>query len=317
MELTHIDSKNNPKMVDVGQKEITNRVAVASGRIYMTKEAFLAIKHDSGKKGPVLQTAVVAAVMGAKKTSELIPMCHPVSIDGVDIDIVDDELTYSYKLSATIKCGYKTGVEMEALSAVSIGLLTIYDMIKAIDKSMVIDDIKLEFKSGGKNGDFGRKKGKRFAVAFSGPHNSGKTTLIKKLIEKLSSKHRVIAIKHDPKDKAVFDREGKDSELFYRAGAEVFIFSDKKAANFLQSSLELKEIVKRAGEFDYLFLEGLREFELPRLGVFRDEFDPKYLEFVDAIISDRALDVGERELLDINDIDAVLGWIERNAKVLV
>ncbi|MFP4487364.1 MAG: cyclic pyranopterin monophosphate synthase MoaC, partial [Campylobacterales bacterium] len=102
MELTHIDSKNNPKMVDVGAKEVTQRVARASGRIYMSKEAFLAIKNDSGKKGPVLQTAVVAAIMGAKKTSELIPMCHPVNIDGVDIDIADDELTHSYKLSATI-----------------------------------------------------------------------------------------------------------------------------------------------------------------------------------------------------------------------
>ncbi|MFP4487513.1 MAG: molybdopterin-guanine dinucleotide biosynthesis protein B, partial [Campylobacterales bacterium] len=153
-------------------------------------------------------------------------------------------------------------------------------------------------------------------VAFSGPHNSGKTTLIKKLIERLSSKHKVVAIKHDPKDKAVFDSEGKDSELFYKAGAEVFIFSDKKAANFLQNPLELKEIVKRAGEFDYLFLEGLREFELPRIGVFRDEFDPKYLEFVDVVASNRELDVGSKEILDIDSVDCVLEWIEKNAKVL-
>lgn len=156
MELTHLDQNNNPKMVDVGDKAITSRIAVASGRIQMSEAAFLAVKNESGKKGPVLQTAVVAAIMGAKKTPDIIPMCHPIAISGVDIAIKEDEQDFAYELQATLRCDYKTGVEMEALSAVSIGLLTIYDMVKAIDKSMIISDIKLLKKSGGKSGDFVR-----------------------------------------------------------------------------------------------------------------------------------------------------------------
>lgn len=150
--LTHLDEKNRPKMVDVGSKDDTLRIAKASGIIKMSEEAFLAIKQNTAKKGPVLQTAVVAAIMGAKKTSELIPMCHPLLINGVDVDI--EELNNAFKLFVTVKITGKTGVEMEALTGVSVGLLTIYDMVKAIDKSMVIDEIMLLNKSGGKSGEY-------------------------------------------------------------------------------------------------------------------------------------------------------------------
>ncbi|WP_180376237.1 cyclic pyranopterin monophosphate synthase MoaC [Campylobacter pinnipediorum] len=156
MMLTHIDENNRPKMVDVSQKDITKRVATASGVIKMSKEAFEAVKNNTGKKGPVTQTAVVAAIMGAKKTSELIPMCHPLNILGVKCDIVELSDICAYKLFVTVTIDGKTGVEMEALTSVSIGLLTIYDMIKAIDKSMVISDIMLESKSGGKSGEYTR-----------------------------------------------------------------------------------------------------------------------------------------------------------------
>ncbi|PSM53193.1 cyclic pyranopterin monophosphate synthase [Campylobacter blaseri] len=156
--LTHLDEKNRPKMVDVGSKEITTRVAMASGVIKMSKEAFLAIKENSAKKGPVLQTAVVAAIMGTKKTSELIPMCHPLLINSVDVDITELPEIYAYKLDVTVKIDGKTGVEMEALTGVSVGLLTIYDMVKAIDKTMVIEDIKLIKKSGGKSGEYMRSE---------------------------------------------------------------------------------------------------------------------------------------------------------------
>jgi len=155
-ELTHLDRNNNPKMVDVGDKNITARTAVACGVITMSKEAFMTIKSGTSKKGPVIQTAVIAAIMGAKKTSDLIPMCHPINISGVDVDIKEIEEEFAFLLTSTVRCDYKTGVEMEALSSVSIGLLTIYDMIKAIDKDMVISDIKLLSKSGGKSGDFVR-----------------------------------------------------------------------------------------------------------------------------------------------------------------
>ncbi|MCR4941470.1 MAG: cyclic pyranopterin monophosphate synthase MoaC [Campylobacter sp.] len=154
--LTHIDEKNRPKMVDVSPKDDTLRIATASGVIKMSKAAFEAVKQNTGKKGPVLQTAVVAAIMGAKKTSELIPMCHAINIQAVDTDIVEMPEIYAYKLFVSVKSLGKTGVEMEALSGVSIGLLTIYDMIKAIDKTMQITDIVLLNKSGGKSGEYVR-----------------------------------------------------------------------------------------------------------------------------------------------------------------
>lgn len=152
--LTHLDENNQPKMVDVSLKNETLRIAKASGIIRMSEEAFKAIKENTAKKGPVLQTAVIAAIMGTKKTSELIPMCHPLLISSVKVDI--EELKNAFKLFVSVKITGKTGVEMEALTGVSVGLLTIYDMVKAIDKAMVIDEIMLLSKSGGKSGEYVR-----------------------------------------------------------------------------------------------------------------------------------------------------------------
>ena len=156
--LTHLDEKDRPKMVDVSPKDPTKRVATASGIITMSKDAFTAIKENTGKKGPVIQTAVVAAIMGAKKTSELIPMCHPLAILGVDCDIEELPEICAFKLYVSVKIEGKTGVEMEALTGVSVGLLTIYDMVKAIDKGMEISNIVLESKTGGKSGEYMRSK---------------------------------------------------------------------------------------------------------------------------------------------------------------
>ncbi|WRC81891.1 cyclic pyranopterin monophosphate synthase MoaC [Helicobacter pylori] len=158
MPLTHLNEEDQPKMVDIGDKETTERIALASGRIIMNKEAYDAIINHGVKKGPVLQTAIIAGIMGAKKTSELIPMCHSIMLNGVDIDILEEKETCSFKLYARVKTQAKTGVEMEALMSVSIGLLTIYDMVKAIDKSMTISGVVLEYKSGGKSGDYNAKK---------------------------------------------------------------------------------------------------------------------------------------------------------------
>lgn len=154
VKITHLNHKNHPRMVDVGEKNITQRTAVASGKITMSKEAYDALKESKAKKGPVIQTAIIAAIMAAKKTSDLIPMCHPININSVDIEVEYCEDTYTITLFATLKCDGKTGIEMEALTSVSIGLLTIYDMLKAIDKGMQITDIALKHKSGGKSGDF-------------------------------------------------------------------------------------------------------------------------------------------------------------------
>ncbi|EOV4085816.1 cyclic pyranopterin monophosphate synthase MoaC [Campylobacter upsaliensis] len=156
MNLTHLDDKNRPKMVDVSEKNDTLRIAKASGKITMSKEAFEAVKTNSAKKGPVLQTAIIAAIMGAKKTSDLIPMCHPLMLSKVETDIIELEKECAFKLIVSVKCEGKTGVEMEALTAVSVGLLTIYDMVKAIDKMMCLDEIMLLSKEGGKSGQFVR-----------------------------------------------------------------------------------------------------------------------------------------------------------------
>ena len=156
MNLTHLDEKNRPKMVDVSNKNNTTRIAVASGKISMSQDAFSAIVSNNIKKGPVLQTAVIASIMAVKKTSELIPMCHPLLLSGINCDVEELPNLPGFKLIVTAKLNGQTGVEMEALTGTSIGLLTIYDMVKAIDKSMVISNIQLESKEGGKSGDFKR-----------------------------------------------------------------------------------------------------------------------------------------------------------------
>ena len=156
MNLTHLDDNQRPKMVDVSDKEQTTRVAVASGIIEMSQEAYTNIVSESNKKGPVLQTAVIAAIMGVKQTSTLIPMCHPLTLSGINCDVDELPEIPGFKLTVTVKLTGQTGVEMEALTGTSIGLLTIYDMVKAIDKGMIIRNVQLEEKSGGKNGDFKR-----------------------------------------------------------------------------------------------------------------------------------------------------------------
>jgi len=156
MNLTHLDENQRPKMVDVSDKNQTTRIAVASGIIEMSQNAYTNIVSEANKKGPVLQTAVIAAIMGVKQTSTLIPMCHPLNLSGINCDIDELPELPGFKLTVTAKLTGQTGVEMEALTGVSVGLLTIYDMVKAIDKGMVIRDVQLEEKSGGKNGDFKR-----------------------------------------------------------------------------------------------------------------------------------------------------------------
>ena len=156
MDLTHLDQNNRPKMVDVSEKNEGTRVAVASGKIRMSNEAYEAIIQNKTKKGPVLQTAVIASIMAVKKTSDIIPMCHPLLVSGINCDVQEIPSYPGFKIVLTVKLKGQTGVEMEALTGVSVGLLSIYDMVKAIDKSMIISDVQLEKKSGGSNGDFYR-----------------------------------------------------------------------------------------------------------------------------------------------------------------
>ena len=157
MQLTHLDENDKPKMVDVGDKDETVRTATASGLIEVSPEAYRAVVENSAKKGPVLQTAVIAAIQGAKRTPELIPMCHPLMLTSIKTDVEELPDLPGFRLTVTAKLTGRTGVEMEALTGVSVGLLTIYDMLKAIDKGMVIRNIQLETKTGGKSGDFRRE----------------------------------------------------------------------------------------------------------------------------------------------------------------
>lgn len=148
--LTHIDAAGAAHMVDVSGKAQTGRQAIATGRISMSKEAATAIREGSAKKGDVLAVARVAGIMAAKKTSELIPLCHPLPITKVAIDLATDE--GGVTVTATVRTHGQTGVEMEALTAVSMCLLTLYDMGKSLDKCMIMSDIRLLEKSGGKSG---------------------------------------------------------------------------------------------------------------------------------------------------------------------
>ena len=150
--LTHLDSDGAAHMVDVGGKPATARRAVASGRITMLPEVLAAIREGNAPKGDVLGTARIAGIMAAKRTGELIPLCHPLGLEAVTIDFAYEEA--AIRATATASLTGKTGVEMEAMTAVSVALLTFYDMAKAIDKGMVISDIRLIAKSGGKSGDW-------------------------------------------------------------------------------------------------------------------------------------------------------------------
>lgn len=153
-EFTHFDDKGNAHMVDVSDKDVTRRTAVAEGTITLSSEAMDAVLGKKIKKGDVFTVAQVAGIMGTKRTSDLIPMCHPVGLENASVEFDVDEKACTIKAVCTAVCDGKTGVEMEALTGVSVALLTIYDMCKAIDKSMNISDIHLVSKTGGKSGDF-------------------------------------------------------------------------------------------------------------------------------------------------------------------
>lgn len=155
-EITHMDGAGNARMVDVGEKEITRRVAIAEGFITLTPTAFSAVVNRQAKKGDVLTVAQIAGIGGAKRTADLIPLCHPMPISSVDVQLEPVVEGHRIRVVAKVVTDWRTGVEMEAMTAVSTALLTIYDMLKSIDKSMVLGPIQLLEKSGGKSGHFVR-----------------------------------------------------------------------------------------------------------------------------------------------------------------
>jgi cyclic pyranopterin phosphate synthase len=157
--LTHFDARGAVHMVDVGEKDATHRVAVASGRIAMQPSTLKMIAAGKAKKGDVLAVARLAAIQGAKRTAELIPLAHPLALSRVAVDCELVQRPAAVRVVARVECRGPTGVEMEALTAVAVGLLTVYDMVKAVDRGMSLGEIVLEEKSGGRSGVFKRRRG--------------------------------------------------------------------------------------------------------------------------------------------------------------
>jgi cyclic pyranopterin phosphate synthase len=153
-ELSHLDAEGHARMVDVSAKDETHRVATARGRIVMQPETLAMIVEGKMPKGDVFAVARIAGIMAAKQTSSLIPLCHPLAITGVEVNLVPSASNASVEIEATVRTTGQTGVEMEALTAVSVTALTVYDMCKAVERGMLIEDIRLVAKSGGKSGDF-------------------------------------------------------------------------------------------------------------------------------------------------------------------
>jgi len=157
-DFTHFDERGGARMVNVGEKPSTVRTAVAAGRVLVNERTFGLIRTGGMKKGDVLTVAQVAGIMAAKRTPDLIPMCHPIPISGVDMSLTLNEADCAVDITATVTCAGATGVEMEALTAVSAAALTVYDMCKAVQRDIVITDIRLMKKSGGQSGDFERNE---------------------------------------------------------------------------------------------------------------------------------------------------------------
>jgi cyclic pyranopterin phosphate synthase len=153
--LSHVDERGRIKMVDVGAKVVTRREAIARGSISMSREARRLVRTGAVKKGDPLQTARLAGIMAAKQTAALIPLCHPLPLSSVDVELTPTGR--GYDIEARVRTDARTGVEMEALTAVAVAALTVYDMVKAVDRTMVIDDVRLMFKSGGRSGVYRRQ----------------------------------------------------------------------------------------------------------------------------------------------------------------
>ena len=157
-DFTHFNSEGRAKMVDVGEKPVSHRTAVAAGKVLVNKDTFNLIQTGGMKKGDVLTVAQIAGIMGAKQTSDIIPMCHPVLINGIDLSLKLNDEDLSVDITAEVECDGRTGVEMEALTAVSVAALTVYDMCKAVQKDITITGIRLLEKHGGVHGDFFREE---------------------------------------------------------------------------------------------------------------------------------------------------------------
>lgn len=292
----HFDDEGNAVMVDVSAKAPTRRLAVAQGKIRVSRPVLDAITGHTAAKGDVLGVARVAGILATKRTAELIPLCHPLILSHctVDFTVLEDEC--AILAECTAKLDAKTGVEMEALTGVSVALLTIYDMCKAIDKSMEIGDIHLVYKEGGKSGTF-TNPGHRgpAVVAVSGVKNSGKTTLITAMLPHLTAAGlKVATVKHDGHT-FLADPEGTDTGKHMAAGAwGTAIFDGEKYKVVRQDAVDEQALISRFSDADLVLLEGFKHSAWPKLELVRagnsdrPVCDPDTLL---ALVTDQALTV--------------------------
>lgn len=304
--LTHVDAHGDVRMVDVSDKAVTQRIAVAEGSILMHPETQAMVLEDRAKKGDVLACARVAGIMACKRTSELIPMCHPLNItkSKVEIDPIPaegegarDDGRVGFHVRVTTGVTGKTGIEMEALTGASVACLTIYDMCKAVDRGMEIVDVRLLRKEGGRSGIWERTREEPSAaeaagseaveapaparpapaIAFIGYQNAGKTTLVEKVIAELTARGlRVGSVKHHGHHGFDIDVPGKDSWRHARAGSRhVGLVCETRYAEYADTDTELplSVMLDRFTDVDVVIGEGYKTAGLPNVVVARNGVD--------------------------------------------
>lgn len=323
-ELTHVDERGDVRMVDVGEKAVTKRLAIAEGSILMHPETQKMVLEDRARKGDVLACARVAGIMASKRTSDLIPMCHPLNITKSKIEIepisspgapravgwapAREDGRVGFHILATCGVTGVTGIEMEALTAASTSCLTIYDMCKAVDRGMEIVDVRLIRKEGGRSGLWEREGAERGAedpagklaeepmtlsssplpggprsgapapaIAFVGYQNSGKTTLVEKVISRLANRGlRVGSIKHHGHKGFEIDQPGKDSWRHAQAGSRhVGLISPDAYAEYARTKDEVPvaDMLTRYTDVDIVIVEGYKAAGLPSIVVARSGID--------------------------------------------
>ena len=321
MELTHFDAAGRAVMVDVSQKPVTHRTATACGTIGMSREAFEQLAQGTAGKGDVLGTARLAGIMAAKRTGELIPLCHPLPLTRCTVEFWPDAPTCTVQARCTAETEGRTGVEMEALTGASVALLTIYDMLKAIDRTMRIDRVCLVEKAGGRSGHLVRADAvpDRPAprVAVSGVKGSGKTTLIGRLLPKLAQRGiRTAVIKHDG-HRFVPDVPGTDSFRHFAAGAVgSAVFDDEKYSLTRRAPTGLAELATQLWGADLILVEGCKRERLPRIELVRAGVsdapvcDPATLL---ALVTDLPLQA-QAPVYGFDAIDALAGLLEAHVR---
>ena len=317
-ELTHVDEHGDVRMVDVGEKAVTQRLAIAEGSILMHPETQAMVLEDRAKKGDVLACARIAGIMASKRTSDIIPMCHPLNLTKAKVEIepiangarqvrgwapARDDGRVGFRVRATCGVTGMTGIEMEALTAASAACLTIYDMCKAVDRGMEIVDVRLLRKEGGRSGVWDRETAPSCekatqepeepcasalpggpntgdpapAVAFVGYQNSGKTTLVEKVISRLTQRGvRVGSVKHHGHKGFEIDQPGKDSWRHAQAGSRhVGLISPDAYAEYARTREEVSvtDMLTRYTDVDAVIVEGYKAAGLPSIVVARSGID--------------------------------------------